>query len=99
MQLTHKTSRRQPPETLRPLLWGLRWNDIDIEKDKEDIIVNTINDGSLDQWRWLAQTYGRNTIRGVLEQRLETEFHPESRNLAKVIFGITHFQHARKSSH
>lgn len=83
----------------RPLLWGLRWRDIDIEKDKEDIIVNTINEGTLEQWRWLVKTYGKDCIRKILQNRLDTEFHPESRNLAKVLFSLSHFRHARGSSH
>ena len=90
---------RQPPMLFRPLLWSLRWKDIDIDEDKEDIIVNTINEGSLEQWLWIIRTYGKNTIRRVLQKRLVTEFHPESRNLAKVIFSSLNFHHARKSSH
>lgn len=91
--------KRQLPEMFRPLLWGLRWDDLDVQEDKEDIIVNIINEGTLRHWRWLIDTYGKDVIRRVLERRLETEFHPESRNLAKIIFSISHFQHARRSSH
>ena len=87
------------PSFLRPLLWSFRWDDIDIEKDKEDIIVNTINEGTLDQWRWIIKVYGREAIRRILETRMETEFHPESRNLAKAMFLLSHFRHARRSSH
>ena len=86
---------QQPPEMFRPLLWGLKWNAVDVEKDKEDIIVAAINEGTLAHWRWLVETYGKDTIRRVLEGRLETEFHPESRNLAQVIFSIPHLRHAR----
>lgn len=93
------TKKRRPPESFRPLLWGLRWKDIDTEEDKEDIIVNAINEGTLHQWRWLIQTYGKDAIREVLERRLETEFHPESRNLAKIIFLVKQFRHARRSSY
>lgn len=94
-----QVQKRQPPETFRPLLWGLRWEDIDVELDREDIIVNTINEGTLEQWRWILKTYGKNVIREVLQNRLDTEFHPESRNLAKVLFSLSHFRHARGSSH
>lgn len=80
---------------MRPLLWSLRWNDVDIEEDREDIIVHVINDGTLAQWRWLKVTYGEEVIRRVLEKRLDSEFHPESRNLAKVLFSVSHFRHAR----
>lgn len=93
-----KTSPKKPPSSFRPLLWWLRWDDLDIEQDKEDIIVNTINEGTLDQWRWVISAYGKKTIRNILEKRLETEFHPESRNLAKIVFHLSPFRHARSSS-
>lgn len=99
MERTSTAKRRQPPLHFRPLLWSLKWSDIDIDEDKEDIIVNTVNDGSLEQWRWLIETYSKDAIRRILQERLTTEFHPESRNLARIIFSFPHFRNARKSSH
>lgn len=89
-------SGQKPPPSFKPLLWWLRWKDINTTEDKEDIIVSVINEGTIAQWRWLIVTYGKETIRRVLKKRLETEFHPESRNLAKTLFSLSHFQHARK---
>lgn len=93
------TSKTQPPQMFRPLLWWARWEDVDEEEDKEDIIVSAINEGTLDHWRWLIDTYGKDTIQRVLEKRLTSEFHKESRNLAKLIFSISSFKHARTSTH
>lgn len=88
------------PLTFKPILWGLKWSAIDIQKDKQDIIVNTINEGNMRQWRWITDTYGKSIIKSVLEKRITTEFHPESRNLARVLFGVKNFQHtyARRSA-
>lgn len=83
------------PDSFRPLLWGLKWDSLDIEDDKEDIIVSAINEGSLLEWRWVISKYGKDKIRQILEKRLKTEFHPESRNLAKLIFNIPSFRDAR----
>lgn len=91
--------KKQLPEMFRPLLWWGRWEDVDAEEDKEDIIVSAVNEGTLHHWRWLVNTYGKETIRKILEKRLATEFHPESRNLAKVIFSVSGFRHARGSTH
>ncbi|OIP77227.1 MAG: hypothetical protein AUK09_00230 [Parcubacteria group bacterium CG2_30_36_38] len=98
-QTREGASKKQLPEMFRPFLWWAKWEDIDIKEDKEDIIVSAINEGTLDHWRWLINTYGKETIRKVLEKRLATEFHPESRSLAKLIFSISNFQHARKGVH
>ena len=89
------TLRPQMPLSFKPLLWSLRWDDIDIERDKEDIILNIINEGTLEQWRWLIDTYGKEMIRRILEGRLETEFHPESLRLAKIVFLLSSLRHAR----
>ncbi len=83
------------PESFRPILWSLKWDNLDINKDKNDIILNTVNEGTLAQWRWIVKTYGKETIREILAKRLATEFHPESRNLARVIFDLPPLSYAR----
>ena len=83
------------PEMFRPLLWSVKWTDLDVNEDKTDIIMNTINDGTLAHWRWIIGTYGREAIRALLSKRLVTEFHPESYQLARVIFDLPPLHHAR----
>lgn len=92
-------AKKKLPLMFRPLLWWAKWSDIDVEQDKEDIVVNAINEGTLNHWGWLLKMYGKETIRKILQRRLDSEFHPESRNLAKVIFSISDFRHARGSTH
>jgi hypothetical protein len=86
------------PEMFRPLLWSYRFEELDPEKHRDEIIVQTINHGNLDHWRWIIDRYGKATIRKVLEGRLGTEFYPEFRNLARVIFSVNDFRHARGST-
>lgn len=86
---------RSLPELFRPLLWSLKWEDVDINKDKNDIILGAVNEGTLAHWRWIIKTYGKETIRQVLSKRMATEFHPESRNLAKVVFDLPPLSYAR----
>lgn len=87
------------PLSFRPLLWSFRWHEIDIDEDKEDIIVNTINEGTVRQWHWLIKTYGKDAVRNVLKKRLQSEFHPESLNLAKVIFSLPSLPYARRNTY
>lgn len=95
----HTVRHHRLPASLRPLLWSLRWSALDAREDREDIIVNVINEGTMAQWRWLVATYGKPTIRRVLARRLASEFHPESRALAHTIFGSTVLRHARRRTH
>jgi len=85
----------QLPLSFKPLLWSLKWEEVDVDRDKADIILNTINEGTLDQWQWLKQTYGKPTIRTVLSSRLKSELHPESRRLATLWFNLPPLCHAR----
>lgn len=94
-----KKDKEKLPDFFKPLLWSLKWEDLDIQEDKEDIIVAAVNEGTLDHWRWIIDAYGKEEICRVLGHRLSSEFHAESRNLAKVIFGISEFKHARTSPH
>lgn len=83
------------PASFRPLLWSFRWGALDVNADKADIIVNTINEGTLKQWHWLIHNYGARAIKRVLQKRVASEFHPESLNLARVMFHLKPLPHAR----
>lgn len=87
------------PDFFKPILWSLKWDKLDVDEDKEDIIVAAVNEGTLDHWRWIIATYGKEEIRKILEKRLSSEFHPESRHLAKIIFSVPEFRHARGGAH
>lgn len=93
-----KNSRHKPLKIFRPLLWFLDWDKIDINEDKKDIIVSTINEGTLKQWNWIIKTYGKNEIRNILTKRLATEFHPESLHLARIVFSLPNLKYARRSA-
>lgn len=83
------------PESLRPLLWGLKWDELNVDDDKDDIIVGVVNGGRIADWKWLRMVYGNDIVKRVLENRLASELYPESRNLAKIFFGVNSFRHAR----
>ncbi|KKU76601.1 MAG: hypothetical protein UY03_C0030G0004 [Parcubacteria group bacterium GW2011_GWA2_47_64] len=86
------------PSSFRPLLWGLKWDELDIKDDREDIILGVINGGTIQDWKWLRSVYGEDAVRRVLEGRLFSELYPESRNLAKIFFSVNSFRHARRSA-
>jgi len=83
------------PSSFRPILWSLRWRDIDTWVDREDIILNTLNEGNLSQWRWIRKVYGDKEIGRIIKQRMISEFHPESRRLAELVFNTSITRNAR----
>ena len=86
----------RPPEMFKPLLWGLKWDALDIWEDRHEIILAALNHGDLEHLKWTKETYGEAEIKKVLSQRLETEIYPESRNLARVLFSVPGFLKKRK---
>jgi hypothetical protein len=57
------------PETLRPLFWSYDFSKIDPLRHKKTIIVQVLNYGNLDQWRWLLRTYGRDGLQDAVAGR------------------------------
>lgn len=89
------------PEIFRPLLWSYRFEEIDPEAHRKEIIINAINYGDLKHWKWLTARYGRAGVRRVLTSVPVTELRPHIRKLVGMFFGIadTEFRHAPRGSH
>ena len=89
------------PENFRPLMWSYKFEDIDPEQHKREIIVNAINYGDLVHWRWLVAYYGLNSVRHVLTTIPATEIRRHVRRLVSLLFGISEneFNHAPRGAH
>ena len=87
------------PESLRPLFWSYGFSRLDLEKNKKNIILQVINYGNLQQWRWLTKQYGIATLRDVLSTVSVHEIKPRTQKLASILFSIEHFNYAPRSAH
>jgi hypothetical protein len=87
------------PETFRPLLWSYDFSRIDPLRHKKTIIVQVLNYGTLAQWRWLVESYGRDGIRGTLAHISASEIKPRSRRLASLLLGVEHWNYAPRGTH
>lgn len=83
------------PESFRPLLWWVKWDALNAWENRRDIILAAMTNGRIEHVRWIIYTYGRDEIRRVLSDCLVTEIHSGARNLARVLFGVADFKHAR----
>lgn len=88
-----------PPETLRPLFWSYDFSRIDLDRHRKTIIVQVLNYGTFSQWRWLIETYGRDTVRTILGQIPATEIKPRTHRLASLVFDVSRFNYAPRGSH
>lgn len=87
------------PKGLKPLFWSYKFEELDLNRDKNLIITQLINYGSLAEWKWLVLAYGEDSIREVLGIIRADEFKPRALKLASLIFGIKNFNHASRGSH
>lgn len=93
---TSLNSKVKTPEFFRPILWSYDFNNINPQKDKKTIIVNAINYGNLNHWRWLVQYYGKNEIKKILSKIPVTEIRPRVLKLTSIIFNIKNFNYASR---
>lgn len=82
------TPKQKPPEFFRPLFWSYKFDSLDLEKNKKTIIVNTINYGDLNHWRWLKSYYGEKVVKEVLENVPATELKKRASRLAEILFEV-----------
>ena len=92
------TSQTNLPQELRPLFWSYKFNDLDMSKDRNLVITQVINYGSLAEWRWMVSAYGKDSVREVLGAVRSGEFKPRALKLASIVFGIKNFNHASRGA-
>jgi hypothetical protein len=94
-----KSTHAVLPANFRPLFWSYRFADLDPQTDKKTIIVQLINYGTLEHWRWLVWEYGPQEIQRTLESVPDTEIKTRTRKLASLIFSITNWRHAQRGTY
>jgi hypothetical protein len=56
-----------PPKVIQPFLWFNDLKKINLERDKNRIILNVLNFGTKKATDWLFAFYGRSTIKTVVK--------------------------------
>jgi hypothetical protein len=87
------------PQTFGPLLWSYDFERVDPLRHKKTIVVQTLNYGTLTQWRWLIQTYGREVIREIVAHTSAGEVKPRALRLASLVFGVDRLGYAPRGTH
>ncbi|MFY9463030.1 MAG: hypothetical protein WAP52_02495 [Candidatus Sungiibacteriota bacterium] len=93
------TSLALLPDFFRSILWSYDITRLDPSRDRKAIIVQALNYGDLEHWRWLIRAYGRAGIQEMLHALPMTELRPRVRRLVMLLFGIDTFFHASRSTH
>ena len=85
------------PDDFKNLLWSHDISRIDPDRDKTLIIVNTINYGDLEHWKWIRDYYGKEEVKKVLTRIPAGQMRDRVRPLVAIIFQIDEFNHAPRS--
>lgn len=76
------------PEMFRPILWSYRFEDMDIQDDKNTIIIQAVNYGTLEHLRWIVRAYSEQEVKEVLRQVPVTAIRSHVRKLVMLLFGF-----------
>jgi hypothetical protein len=82
------------PSIFKSVLWSYDFDKCDPEKMKRTIILQALNYGSLNHWKWLQSFYGSEEINQVLAKAQVTEIHPKTKTLIEAIFNFNNWNHA-----
>ena len=88
-----KTIKNHLPNFFKPLFWSYNFSQINPQKENKTVIIQTINYGDLDHWKWLVNYYGKNIVKKTLMELPATEIKPRTRDLLTLIFNLKRFNY------
>jgi len=92
-----KAKKTKLPESFRFLLWSYKFHKVNPDEDKERIIVNTINYGDWEHWRWIVNYYGASELRRIIENLPASEFRRGVLKLISLLLKIKTMKYATRS--
>jgi len=87
------------PQDIALLLWSYDTHKLDLEKDKQRIVINLVNYGDLKHWRWLVKVYSAQAVRRVIETTPVSEFRPQALKLISLLLGISQHNYACRGTY
>lgn len=98
MKRKSRTRQTKLPEFFRWLLWSYKFSQIDADEDKERIIINTINYGDWEHWRWVVNYYGTKEVKKIIENTSASEFRKRSLELISLLLGIKKLKYVSRGA-
>ena len=93
-----KNKTTKLPEKFRHLMWSYRFSEVDANKHRERIIVNTVNYGEWWHWKWIANYYGKQKLKKTIQEIPESEFRNErALSVISLILGIKKMRYENRS--
>lgn len=93
-----KKERGGIPSAMRPLFWSYEFEKLDPEKDKRLIIMQVINYGNWEDWKWLLKNYGREEIKKAIQDAPASSFRPQALKLITLLLEAAEPKYASRSA-
>ena len=91
-----RKNTRKLPEDFKYLLWSYDFSRIDIDEDKDRIIINTINYGGWKHWQWIFKHYGVEEMKKIIENIPASEFRQRALRLVCLLLKIRKIKYASR---
>lgn len=98
MSKTLSKENKSLPDFFKSLLWSYDFSEINAEKDKERIIINTINYGDWEHWLWAFNYYGVAEVKKIIENTPASEFRQRALKIALLLLKIKKIRYATRGS-
>lgn len=92
-----KIKKQKLPEFFEKLFWGYEFPGIDPEKNETEIVVQTINYGDWEHWRWITNYYGKRRLKKIIKNIPASAFRKSVLELAKTLFKIKSLNYESRS--
>ncbi len=90
--------KQKLPKNFKYLLWSYNFSKIDLERDKKRIIINTINYGDWEHWRWILKYYGAKKLKKIIENIPASEFRQRALKLISLLLKIKKMKYASRGA-
>ena len=76
------------PQFLRPFFWSYDLDRMDKENDKQIIIKNILDFGTVETTDWLKQNYTKQEIKLAIKKSIQADWSKKSINYWSLIYGV-----------
>lgn len=74
------------PQSIAKYFWDIKPDTLDMNKHERTIVSRVLNYGTLSDWRWLADKYGKTHVAGIANTEGRTSVKEPTRRLASILF-------------
>lgn len=86
--LTTATKPKNIPQYVAPFLWSYDILQIDLERDKNRIVINVLNLGTKEATDWLFLVYSKEEIQKIVSESLSGEWCKKSLHYWRLVLGV-----------